>query len=342
LTNATTPYLIIDALDWVRDPQVSHALFQEGQGRWSPDSDLARPFVPFSNWTDNPFVALVPDHNQWGMTAQQWPQPTIVSETRTMMLVADRILNATSTTTCSRNTGYLGYVPPEIILEADFHNELPPMPSYTICFAYANVTYRAGVVPCLHCNFSASMVLEMASDAVVPKLQPDVMTVDALSLAPKVAQFMLLGNFSAPNAWNNTNDFVREMLVRSYQAAWNALTDRFESPSTSVTSSVMIPVPLSQACVASWRIYLWAGLNFMLTLSGLLFWIVRKKCKKPMVINAGVAAFLVNPVKVLDVAKRELDDLSTLLDADSEAVGPMKFELSEDNHRVLIATNHKQ
>jgi hypothetical protein len=341
LKNATTPYLIIDALDWIRDPKVSHALFQDGHGRWFPqDFPLAQIFTPFSNWTDNPFVALVPDHNWWGIVTHQWPQPTIVSETRTMMLVADRILNATSTTTCSRNSGYLGYIPPEIILEADFQQGREPMPSFTICFAYANVTYRAGVVTCNNCNISAPMVLEMASDAVVPKLQPDVMTEDALRLAPKVAQSMLLGNFSAPNVWNDTDIFVREMLVRSYQAAWNALTDRFQAPSTSVESRVEVPIQLSQALVAPWRIYLWVGLNFMLTLSGILFWIAQKRCKKPMVIDAGVAALLVNPVGVLDIAKRELNDLSILLDADSKAVGPMKLVLS-DRHRILIATDHR-
>jgi len=335
LANTTTPYFIIDTFDWVRDPQVSYSLYQR---TWSLP-DILDQASPFRN-AEGPFVSLIPN-TSWTPSPHPFPQPTIVSETRNLMILVDRTYNTTNTTGCrSRTTKYLGYIPQEIILEPMYQadNDI----RVTNCYAFATVRYRAGVVPCHNCRLFAWTLLGMASDAIVPELEPDVMTIDALSLAPKVTQSMVLGNYSTPNPYNNANNFVREMLARSYQASWNALTDKFESSSMSVATSIMVPIQLSQAHVASWRIYIWVGLNLMLTLSGFLFWVVQRRCKKPMVINVGVAALLLNPVEVLNIARsQELDDLSVLLDGDSEVVGPIKLEMSQNGHRILVARDHK-
>ena len=333
LNNVTVPYFVVDAFEWIENPDIAISQI------WSTD-DAGNHFNPFMN-AEGPYVGFFPVNGTWGPSPSSdagLPQPTIMSETRILVTLVDRVFNTTNTTGCTnRTTRYYGEIASDISLVPAFYEDPPSSSSgVTNCYTYARVTYRAGVRSCNKCSLSAQTVLQFGDGSTASELQPDVMTSDALALAPMLAQSMIMGNISVPSPINNINDFVPEVLSRSYQAAWTALTDKFQSPLTSTATSVVIPVQqLSQAHVVRWRVYIWMVLNFMLMLSGVCFFYVQSSCQKRMVIDAQIATLLLDSGEVLrDHAKRQLDDLSILTDKDVQEVGQLR--LVEENGRRML------
>ena len=333
LDNVTVPYFIVDEFTWTPDQSAPAAFTAAILNSTNPTT-----FNPFLD-AEGPYVALLPDGKKFGPSLADdapFPNPTIVSKTTSLMVLVDRIFNSTNTTACSHTgTLYFGDVPPELTLYPYFQAATPPdNPSVTNCQTYANITYRAGVATCTECIFSDQTVVEFFYDNdTLPDPLPDAMTELALTLTPMLGKFMLLGNMTLVSPYNNINNFVTQVVSRSYQMAWTALTNKFQSPSTSVSSSVEIVIQLSEAEVAVWRVYVWLVLNLLLTLTGPLFFFVQGM-DRATVIDSQIAVLLLNPEGVLDGLDRDLGNLSMLTDEDSKAVGRLGLE-ERDGKRCL-------
>ena len=102
-----------------------------------------------------------------------------------------------------------------------------------------------------------------------------------LAMMPMVGDLMVQQNLSLPGTYNNLDDFVTELLIRSCGASWTQLVDdmgAIELEEQFLTTDVHVVVPTSRANVP-WRgVLLWLLLNLMFTLSGLLFLVIQRAC----------------------------------------------------------------
>ena len=82
----------------------------------------------------------------------------------------------------------------------------------------------------------------------------------ALAMMPKVGDLMVQQNLSLPGTYNNLDDFVTELLIRSCGASWTQLVDdmgAIELEEQFLTTDVHVVVPTSRANVLWRRVLLW-------------------------------------------------------------------------------------
>jgi hypothetical protein len=85
------------------------------------------------------------------------------------------------------------------------------------------------------------------------------------------------------------------MLTRTYSAAWMALTDHLGAASLGFpqyNATYAVFPPSSQAQVNSLRVYIWLGLQALITLSGILFVIVQLRTGSSTITDTALTAFL--------------------------------------------------
>ena len=313
LNNVTLPYFTVDAFKWIKDPD---STLNEHEKMPFAFGGVSSPYLSATLT-----MGLIPD-GKWGPSLNStFPSPTTVSETRTLAIL---YTHGRGNESC--NVGrYFDGLPADVRL----HTYTYSYGGFMDCIAYARVTYTAGAAVCAKaCRISA---LTLVQNDTVVVLESDAMTVDALAIMPRLLTYMSLGGVSVPSS-SNITDYVIRVLPRSYGAAWNALTDTF-APSEMLKTDVMIPVLMSRAQVFHWRVYVWLGLNILLTLSGVLFIFVQRRGKKPLVVNVAIAALLLDTSRVLEIDKHGLCDLSQLTEEDSK-IGTLRLQ-EEHGHRFV-------
>jgi hypothetical protein len=320
LTNVTVPYFSIDAFEWIHDP--SSTITQQ-------QIALLSPGLPGGNnpyFTATLVVALIPDTDGWNPpTTTTFPSPTTISQTGTLYALYNHVQPPTA---CDPSQdGYFGGLPSGVGFYANIVSGAYTNSGTTNCFVFAQVTYTAGVAVCESCLFSASTVVQPTTAL---QVVADPMTSEAMVLMPLLGTNMGLGGSSVPPA-TNIEQYIRDILPRSYGAAWTALSDYLSG--TKLTTDVMIPIPVSTARVLHWRIYLWVVLNIMLTLSGLLFLIVQYQCDNMLVVDTGIVALLMDTQRVQEQDSRGLSDLSKLTEEDSQ-IGLLQLR-KQDGHKYV-------
>lgn len=320
LRSVAVPYFRIDAFEWVKDPSTipQHQI----DLTMSEDPGRNNPF-----FTSTLTVALIPDDG-WGPATNTttFPSPKIISETRTLHAVYSHTRSELPTTTCP-SEGFFGGLPCYVSIYPHVVGD------FTNCVVFARVTYTAGAAICETCRLSGLTVVQ--PDTAVQVVE-DLMTAEALALMPLVGPNMGLGGISVPPS-TNIIQYIADILPRSYGAFWNALPD-YLSPSTDTTklaTDVMIPIPVLEAAVVHWRVYLWLALNLMLTLSGLLFIVVQYHCENTLVVDTGIAVLLLDTQRVLERDRRALSDLSQLTKEDSQ-IGFLRLRKENDHKYVEV------
>jgi hypothetical protein len=269
LKNVRVPYFVVDAFEWITDPDSTLTATQK-----SLFEDYSQ-FSPYFSGRGQ--VGLLPDR-QWALqTVDKLGDPQIVAESRFLSYRIQRRQWAEGP--CPQNFS----IDPGT--QINFH-EYQNTGAFYDCFAATNVTYRAGAAVCQDCRLISPTVVQ-AEDSI--QIIPDSFTSMALGLAPSLSTYLLFSGFAVPQNYGTHRNFVIELTSRAYQAAWGAYSDSFGSQEDD--TAVQIAVPTLCAKVISWRVSLWMGLHFSMISLGLLFVYIQSRCNHPWVEDPTLAVF---------------------------------------------------
>lgn len=274
IANVTLPFFSVTSLEWILDPMSTLPLDQidvcNSSNLRLSVSEESNPLRPLSGT-----LALIPD-TAW--SPRPFPPPSIVSETRTLVLRTSYLAQPINRP-CRRNNSSV------------FKN-LPPTMGFiqrnSFCFAFAKVTYSAGVGLCMNCRISSYATVQ--NDTAL-SLREDPMTTEALRLMPEITLSLILIGSLVPSNQDNVDDYVIDMLGRSYAGAWTALTDSLNYLTPPMTSKFTPALPSLKALVDLNRVYAWLGIQMLVTLIGIIFLLVQAETKYRLVGDTGLAAF---------------------------------------------------
>ncbi|QRW25211.1 hypothetical protein RhiXN_07160 [Rhizoctonia solani] len=158
------------------------------------------------------------------------------------------------------------------------------------CLKFAWVSYTAGVVNCNNCTISSDRIVQLKIND-VPSPSPGSMIGEALRIMPLVTAsiFGEKESFDVAPSWPTFDDMVIGTLTRSYAASWAALNEGIASES--LESGYSVSPPASLAVVNMLRLYLWAVLQLLVTLSGALFIYVQANSSDPILGDTTLFAF---------------------------------------------------
>lgn len=134
----------------------------------------------------------------------------------------------------------------------------------------------------------------------------DPMTVEALHMMPTVTSIMTLMNTTIPLREENLDVYVAALLSRSYSAAWTALTSWLGEYVPPLQATYSAAMPSSQALVDLRRVYIWLGIQLLLTVSGALFLVLKARTQNPALDNTTLAAFYLDSSDVYQRGKYDL------------------------------------
>ncbi len=154
-----------------------------------------------------------------------------------------------------------------------FNNEL-----YAInCYAIAKTTIRAGSFRCSNCTAvsrrAAEAVLLPDSAELLHQNTSDPLVLPILDVLPEVMLNIAIINGTGAQFWNNLEGYTRGMMMVSYQAAWNAMTDTFQGTDP-VTAQIFPPEYLITLLLDMRWFLPWLIVTFTGILCGSIFVIV--------------------------------------------------------------------
>jgi hypothetical protein len=325
ISNITIPYFEITSFEWIRDPE--RELRAADRARISQES----PWNPWLSGTAKAHVfSLLPD--AWGSpnSGRGFPEATIISETRILAGVY-AIIYGDNPSSCS--DGIIDNFSPHAY--RDFPRDIQTVMEIPIgtssvgitrgCFVFARVSYVAGAADCPLCTFEYGLVVSNAS-TLNPKADP--MTAETMALMPLVAAEMerQLVAVPLPSSFSY-RDYAAESLQRAYTSTWSSLTFNIGSlnEDPGLTTRAWIASPATQAEVRLWRVYLWFGLNIMVTISGVAFMIIQFNSDQPISVQPAMTALLLDAGQILPYGSDPFQSAKSL---SKLATGDMKLGAS--------------
>ena len=277
LENITLPFFKVESFEWIKDPNTT---LTPGQLQIVNTTDGFSPFFAGIGK-----IGFLPD-DHWGpLNKTNNPAPRHVLETRILAVRTSR--RNETVRDCSAQD--FGTVPSDvgyILLQSGGHND---------CMRFANVTYQACAAHCQHCRISSWTAVD--SEGVDPQhfqLAPDRFVEEALAIVPYLSTHLLFSDYVTPNFMDSAESRSLELISRSFQAAWMALTDTFQDSTYAETTNVAIAVESTKATVDKQRVYLWCIFNFFLLLVGFSFRIVDGWCSGVWLDSPSLTAVLLN------------------------------------------------
>jgi len=310
VANITIPYFSVDSLQWL--PNITANLTQEQIGAVLPNSGLTNVTSPTNPLqmnavatlaiiADSPYdpppVKLNPINATGGLGQIYVPSVGLPSPTKYVSrsaIVAVYVSHLPSQTACNGSVGDglhpFGNVPKGIDYEAYYDKDI----DWTNCYAFAQLTYTAGVATCYNCHSAAGNIVTNSS----LQVEAEPLVDQALAMMPETIASMTVANLSLPPLWDNINQYTAEMLRRSYSASWTALSIYIAQSGPYLSTPVNITVPSTIARVSLWRVYAWLGLQMLATTSGLLFIGLQSTTNKPLVEDPPTEIFLLDAREV--------------------------------------------
>ncbi|KAB5588240.1 hypothetical protein CTheo_8317 [Ceratobasidium theobromae] len=301
--NVTIPYFAVTSLEWISDPMTELTPLQrdvnkmyltmgtrQGAGALVVPGTLG--IIPNSEWTNT----------------SSFPPPSVVSETGTLVLYTSK---QSSEIPCLANNSIIStHLPPSIgFVKQDLW-----------CYAFARLAYQAGVGQCTNCRLSSYGTVRNDTPLT---LQADPMVSEALALAPDVTSNLVLMNISIPSSWGNIDDYVIELLARSYSGAWIALAEYLGKDSPQLTSPFAATTPALRAQVDLTRVYIWLGIHLLVTATALMLMAALSKAKYTLTENIPMVPFYLVTNEV------PMDELS-------DSWGSLKVEPMGDRWKVRV------
>jgi hypothetical protein len=183
-------------------------------------------------------------------------------------------------------TGVFGALPPTYqYLRSDYNN------NFSNWYAIANVTFEADVTVCTDCQSMAPILAQSRSHG-HSEMLPDALVDETFNLMPEVMLAMATTNITRSSQINRLDNYTISLLARAYQGSWNALNDVVSN--ATVTMTVTEPFEAVRASISKPRMYAWAAVNLLLTLSGTILVITQAQCKRKPVVDAVLAAIMMD------------------------------------------------
>ncbi|KDN33805.1 hypothetical protein RSAG8_13105, partial [Rhizoctonia solani AG-8 WAC10335] len=271
VANVTLPYFTIQSIEWIDNPNITLSLDQlRIHNSVCPKLNMT------ASGTDCPIfikggLALVSD-TPW--TNQSSQSPSMVEERRLMVYQSPVNYFSLSHWECIQG----GELNPSV----SAHKELG------YCWKFAWVTYSAGAAICRNCRVSSYATVQNDTALV---LQEAYMTAEALRMIPSVINQMLSSGDTEAiiPQWKNVDDYVIGMLTRAYAGAWMTLTDQLGA--SLVYTNYSVSPHATRAIVNLLRVYLWLGIQSLVTLSGILFLYIQAQSSSSLIGDTTLAAF---------------------------------------------------
>ncbi|KAJ1299841.1 hypothetical protein OPQ81_001112 [Rhizoctonia solani] len=283
INNVTLPYLHVSALEWIPNPEVVLTPAQLDLRKTvcaNITLSLNSSCPLFFDLGAAGFVQDAP--YAWG--SELLPSASMMTETRLLVLYG-----------AWRNDWSRPCEPRYINrqISKDFPENATFYPDDLLgqCWLFARVTYTAGVGTCSDCRISAYRTVQADDMDKLQDIRGDYMTSPALSMVPTVIGTLVGMNVSVPEAWESLDDYVAEFLRRSYAVSWAALTNFVGEFDPQLNTTYKVALPASQAQVNEKRVYIWLGIQLLITLSGLLFLTVQANLETPIMIDTTLAPF---------------------------------------------------
>ncbi|KAH7320557.1 hypothetical protein B0J17DRAFT_710836 [Rhizoctonia solani] len=275
--NVTMPYFQVHSIKWIQNRDDIPA-FRENRTdavleTYSNSSPIIGTPLPFG------YALLVPNSTtNWSSDPME---ATMIRDTRLLVM-------------------YYQYQSDNDLKSQALTPTLPPntyiRQAQTYFYTYAWVTFSAGVGQCKKHNCIVSSPSTIRNNTPID-LEPHQLTFQALSLAPVVGLHLVSLNISLPPSWNNIDAYIEAVLVRSYSGAWDALNAGMWT--RSAHSSYTPSFPGLLALVDHRRLYLWLGLQLLVTVLGVIFLIIQSSRSKYSLIGDTIlTAFYVDTTAI--------------------------------------------
>jgi hypothetical protein len=212
-----------------------------------------------------------------------YPEPHTVSETRILKMTAYAIVGAPAfngrecngtdaSPDYSGSRWFSDSIPwadvRGLVYRQDYPLDFRPRVD-PYCYVFARVSYRAGITICPDCRAIQPTIIQYSNESIHPPiLSPDILTNLTLAMIPRVSPDISGHPFWFPNKFLSAQEYATEILSRSYQVGWTALTKDFGERAN---ISVEAYVPTSSVSVTKWRVWLWVALHAVSLLIGVLF-----------------------------------------------------------------------
>lgn len=246
ISQVSVPFMIVDELEWLSNLDVTlndtliAAIQKDEVGMLnisSPDGVMTRTVVgntailKTTPWIPSPIKFETKPLNRYA-----FPEPVLFDQERYVAVLVDRIENPKDDK-CPAKSKYFGELPALDLLPMHWYFSEG---LFAInCYAIAKATIRAGSFSCSNC----SIVSRRAAEAVVDLSNQDVsdpLVLPIIDALPEVMLNIAVINGTGAQFWNNLDAYTRGMMMASYQATWNAMSDTFQG-SESVTSEIFAP-----------------------------------------------------------------------------------------------------
>ena len=284
LGSATLPHFAINTFEWISDldsissdeGSVISSMFNDTNANLTFGSN-ANPFVsPSGTYVTATTLALNepwPRPNQSEPDAQfayEYPQPHTLKQSLLVGVFVARNDSVAMMKDCYTPEDKYGTIPKSIALYPTY---LDPESSQTLdnCYAFARITFNAGMVNCTDCPIAASGTLE--ADLKLKKYQdvellPDPLVSTAVHMIPETLMYLVRMNSTAIPTWQNLDGYAKGILSLAYQCNWNALQLKMLNSTLTYSTLISQSSPVVLAQVSAKRIYAWLGLNLLILLSG--------------------------------------------------------------------------
>ena len=203
---------------------------------------------------------------------------------------------------------------------------------FTTCFRIGTVNFTAGVIR-KRATFILKQVLQAEVDS-PDVIEGDSWVIETLYRLPDVMSKVALVNVSQIPTWDNLDGYVESLIQISYQTTWGELTNTYNSAPLRLTAHEF--TDKLQAVVSRPRVFGWYGAQFLVLPSAALLWMLQRRSERPIAIDTGVVALLVDASPVLDRydATRELSKMSYVMRHDGGRVKLVERSISDNDERV--------
>ena len=298
------PHLAISSFEWISDlDQITgsenrsiNSVFDDSNTNLMFSSD-ENPFTHPSNtyttattlvldesWQKPPLTTRAPPYTY------DYPKPHTLQQSLLVAVFVTRNDSNAMMKDCYSSSGPYGAIPQSIALYGTYINP-NDAPALDNCYAFARITFNAGVVNCTSCPLIADGTLEMDMSAErhrnVP-IQPDPMVSTAVHMIPEVLTYITRMNSTAIPTWQNLDGYAKGILSLAYQCSWNALALRMTDTTSTYTTSIAGAVSVVVAKVAAGRIYAWLGLNLLILVSAGILTYFQRWCRGGPIMDPGM------------------------------------------------------
>lgn len=285
ISNVTLPHFSVNKIEWVGNPEKNLTQDELDVGLVGCNKTILNEGSECPLIRRVGIVAPIPETEAW--KNRSYPSsPSIVSETRLVVIYISRAGNQS----CPSQVEYL---PPNVGIHK----------SRKRCWAFARVTYSAGVSICAPCQLSSYSTVQNDTEL---EMEGHPLTNEALFMMPTVMSVLALMNTTIPFVSTDPDEYVTALLSRAYGASWTALIDWMGARNPSFQATYSAAITSSQALVDSSRVYVWLCIQLLVTISGVLFLWVFVDAKTSVITDTTMAPFYLDSSNVYESGRDQL------------------------------------